>query len=243
MISNKQTSQFLAQLSEKYPQAFKMNFILYGQIKTKGIMDELKEGIPWILALMIFGSLCYVIAEQVNYHFPQFEGAVSFSIASISILMFFMLICPLILKQIKHSSVSLYQHLQHTPLKLTSLIVLQGLNIAFAQSWFLFGVIFFFSLSFGFIKFYKENMFVSSASSEQYDQLQQVRRFCFWSYKQIFKTKFKMLLTNKSTENYLKLQAHKDELTHLHVESIKFENNLCLSIKHKDVETYIDSIM
>lgn len=243
MISNKQSAQYLQQLHAKHPQAFKMNFILYGQIKTKGIMDELKEGIPWILAFMIFGSLSYVIAGFISSIMINFDAFRSFASATIAIMLFFMLVCPVILKQIKHSSTSLYTYLQHTPLKLAVLIILQALNLAFAQSWFLFGIIFFFAMSFGFVKFYKENMFRDSTTPVQYQYLQDIRRVCFWTYKQNFKINLQLMLKPKSSAEYQRLITEKNHYVDLHVELINFENKLCLTYKHTDVESYIDSMM
>ncbi|WP_411688492.1 hypothetical protein [Acinetobacter indicus] len=47
---------FLQQLQQHHPAAFKRNFLLYGAIKIKGMLDEWKEILPWVLALLIFYS-------------------------------------------------------------------------------------------------------------------------------------------------------------------------------------------
>lgn len=243
MISNQKSEQFLKQLHELYPSAFKGNFMLYGQIKTKGVLDELKELIPWVLALTIFGSTAYGIGELIYQQFPQFEYFRAFSIAALGLTLFMMMVSPIIIKQIKHSSTSLYQQLQHTPLKLTALIILQALNIAFAESWLLMVLFFFAALSFGFVKFYKENMFRSSATILQYHELQQVRRICFWTYKQTLKINFKLLCNHKHSEKYQTLLKQKTQFVDLHVELINLENKLCMTYKHVDLEHYLDSIM
>lgn len=243
MISNTQTEKYLQQLHQQHPQAFKRNFMLYGQIKTKGILDELKELIPWVLAVMIFVPFAFGFAELISEAYPKFDFFKSFAISALGISLFFMLSCPVILKQIKHSSTSLYQQLQHTPVKLTALIILQTLNIAFAQSWFLVGVLFFFAMSFGFVKFYKENMFRSSATTVQYHYLQEIRRICFWAYKRTLVLKLKLVFSNKKSEQYQQLLTQKHDYVELYVELINFENKLCMTHKHTDLENYLDSMM
>lgn len=243
MIRNQKSEQFLQQLHELYPSAFKGNFLLYGQIKTQGILDELKELIPWALALMIFGSLSYAFAEMIYRSFAEIHYFKAFSLSALGIMLFLMLICPIIIKQIKHSSTSLYNQLQHTPLKLTALIVLQSLNIAFAESWLLMVLFFLATLSFGFVKFYKENMFRSTTTAVQYHELQQVRRICFWTYKQVLRLNFKLLINKKHTEHYQTLVKQKKQFVDLHIELINLENKLCMTYKHVDLEHYLDSIM
>lgn len=243
MISNTQTEQYLQQLHERYPRAFKRNFMFYGQIKTKGILDELKEFIPWILAIMIFIPFALGFAELIGESFAQFDHFKSLSISALGISLFFMLSCPMILKQIKHSSTSMYQQLQHIPLKLTALIILQALNIAFAQSWILLAVLFFFSMSFGFVKFYTENMFRSSATPTQYYQLQNIRRICFWAYKQTLRSNLKLLFSNKKSQHYQQQLTLQKQYVELYVELINFENKLCMTHKHLDLEHYLDSMM
>ena len=110
MISNKQTSLFLKQMREQYPTAFKKNYLFYSMIKTKGILDELKELIPWVLAVMIFVSLSMSAGHFISLQFPQFDTFRSHGIAVLAIMLLFMLYTPFVIKQIKHSSTSLYQN-------------------------------------------------------------------------------------------------------------------------------------
>lgn len=243
MMSNNQLEQYLQQLRLHHPNAFKRNFVLYGQIKTKGVLDEFKEVIPWILSLLIFGSLSFCLSEIISTFYPKFDTFQALSTAFLSISLFLMLVCPIVLKQIKHSSTSLYRLLQHTPLKLTALIILQALNIAFAQSWILMFVFFFFVLGFGFIKFYKENLFRSSATTTQYHDLQQVRRACFWTYKNIFRINLKLKLCSKNSNDQKELVKLRDQYVQLHIELINLENKLCMALKYSDLENYLDSLM
>lgn len=243
MISSQQAGHFLNQLQAQYPEAFKKNFILYGQIKTKGIMDEKKEIIPFLLSLLIFIPLAYLISEIIHSHFIEFDSFQANATANIIIMLFLMLICPLVLKQIKHSSHSLYANLKHTPFKLTILIILQAINLAFIESWILSAIYFFFTLSFGFVKFYKENMFRPKTTSEHYYHIQEFRRICFWSYKKSVVAYVKLKFTSKSSEKYRKLVEQKKNYAKLYTQLYNFENKLCLSYKHVDIETYIDSIM
>lgn len=134
MINNKQTAIFLNQLREQYPTAFKRNYLFYSMIKTKGILDELKELIPWVLAAMIFISLSMSLGHLIARQFPQFNAFRAQGIAVLAIMLLFMLYTPVVIKQIKHSSTSLYQQLRHTPVKLAVLIVLQAVNIAYIES-------------------------------------------------------------------------------------------------------------
>ncbi|OTG73710.1 hypothetical protein B9T26_08105 [Acinetobacter sp. ANC 4169] len=243
MISNKQTALFLKQLREQYPIAFKRNYLFYSMIKTKGILDELKELIPWVLAAMIFISLSMSLSPYIASQFPQFNAFRAQGIAVLAIMLLFMLYTPIVIKQIKHSSTSLYQQLRHTPVKLALLIVLQTLNIAYIESTVLQIILFFFALSFGFVRFYKENMFREGTQNEQYFYLQETRRICFWAYKQVLKIQFKSLFTSKNSTARHTLRQQEKKFIDLHIQLIRYENELCKIHKHVDVETYLDSLM
>ena len=243
MISNKQAALFLQQMREQYPSAFKRNYLFYSMIKTKGILDELKELIPWLLAAMIFVSFSMSLSHFIALYFPQFDLFRAHGIAVLIILLIFMLYTPLVIKQIKHSSNSLYQQLRHTPLKLAILIIIQTVNIAYLESLVLQIIVFFFALSFGFVRFYKENMFRKNTQNEHYFYLQETRRICFWSYKQILKIKFKILLSAKNSKTRHALERQEKKFIELHIQLIRYENELCKTHKHVDVETYLDSLM
>ncbi|MCG2607117.1 hypothetical protein LZZ98_00880 [Acinetobacter sp. SM34] len=243
MISNKQTALFLKQLREQYPAAFKRNYLFYSMIKTKGILDELKELIPWVLAAMIFISLSMSLSPYIASQFPQFNAFRSQGIAVLAIMLLFMLYTPVVIKQIKHSSTSLYQQLRHTPVKLAVVIVLQTVNIAYIESTVLQIILFFFALSFGFVRFYKENMFLEGTQNEQYFYLQETRRICFWAYKQVLKMQFKSLFTSKNSTERHTLRQQEKKFIDLHIQLIRYENELCKTHKHVDVETYLDSLM
>ncbi|NNP71576.1 hypothetical protein A7P53_03810 [Acinetobacter defluvii] len=243
MRTSQQVSIYLQQLQKKYPQAFKRNYLFYSQIKTKGILDELREFIPWVLAVMIFVSIDFVLGNYIATHFQQFDATQAKGIAILIIMLFFMLIVPIIIKQIKHSSTHLYQQFKNIPLKLAVIIILQSLNIAFIQSMFLQGVLFFFALSFGFVKFYKENMFRESTSHIDYYQLQQVRRACFWSYKQALKAKSKLKYLNKNSVKAQQAQTHLTQYLELHLQLLKYENEMSKSYKFIDLDEYMDSLM
>ena len=58
-MQTKQIDLLLQQLKLLYPAAFKRNYLFYGQIKTKGILSDLKELIPWVLAAMMFVPLAW----------------------------------------------------------------------------------------------------------------------------------------------------------------------------------------
>lgn len=242
-MSKLKTDEYLKQLQIRHPQAFKRNYLFYGQLKTKGILDESKEFIPFILALMIFTPTSMLLSELIQHHFENVTRFHSQAISILAIMLFFMMVTPFVIKQIRHSSSSLYSFLSNTPIKLTALILLQAINLAFIESWIMQGILFFFALSFGFVKFYKENMFRENVTHGQYYQLQQVRKACYWAYKQVRKYYFlKLFISKKSARyaNYTQLQA---KFVHLHLELFELENKLCLKHKHADMEKYLDSLM
>lgn len=243
MTQNKQAVLFLQQLKLQYPAAFKRNYLLYSMLKTQGILDELKELLPWIIAAMIFVSLSMSIHQAIQHYFPSMSDFRSNSIAVLSIMLFFMLVVPVVIKQIKHSSMSLYQSLKNTPFKLAVVILLQLLNIAFLQSQFVQSVLFFFAISFGFVRFYKENLFKGESSSEQYYVLQETRRICYWSYKQMLKAQFKLKLCSASNTKQIQLKEEFTKFQTLHIQMLHHENQLCKKLKHKNVENYLDELM
>ena len=133
-MQTKQIDLLLQQLKLLYPAAFRRNYLFYGQIKTKGILSDLKELIPWVLAAMIFVPISLVLKDVYSSKLstaPDFQAQ---AYAILTILLFLMLVVPLVIKQIRHSSHSLYQFLRHTPIKLTVVIVLEALNLVFLQS-------------------------------------------------------------------------------------------------------------
>lgn len=77
---------FLQQLQQHHPAAFKRNFLLYGAIKIKGMLDEWKEILPWVLALLIFIPLSMVLADVIQQHLPQFDAAQSKSMAILALM-------------------------------------------------------------------------------------------------------------------------------------------------------------
>lgn len=243
MIKTQQATLFLQQLEQQYPRIFKRNFLLYGQIKAKGMLDDYKEFIPWGLAVMIFVSTAFALDELISMTFPQFEGVQSFGIGILIIMLFLMTAVPFIIKQIKHSSTHLYQQLSNTPLKLAVLIILQTVNIAFVQSSLLQSVLFFLALSFGFVKFYKENMFREASSDMDYYNLQQVRRACLWSYKQTLKARAAMKFIPKDSDKFSIAEQHLAEFLELHLKLIKYENELSRTNKFTDLDEYVDSLM
>ena len=55
-MNPKQALLDLQQLQQQYPAAFKRNILFYGFIQSKGMLDDWKEMIPWVLACLIFYS-------------------------------------------------------------------------------------------------------------------------------------------------------------------------------------------
>lgn len=243
MVSDKQAALFLKPLQMQYPAAFKRNFVFYGMLKTKGLMDEIKEFIPWILAIMIFVSLSISLGHYFEIHFLRFTPFQAHGFAVLCFMLLFMLYVPIVLKQMKHSSSSCYEQQQHAPIKIAALIILQAINIAFIESTFLQIVLFFFAMGFGFVKFYKENLFRNSVTHVGLYYLQELRRFNFWSYKQTIKLKFILQFTRKDTEKYQQKLKQLQHFHALHLKSMHMEQQLCQTHKHQDLENYLDSLM
>ena len=241
MLNTTDVSLYLQQLQNQHPQAFNRNYLLYSQIKTKGLLKETKELIPWLLAAMIFVSISISLTSTITQYFPQLDEFRANAIAVLSIMLFLMLIVPIIIKQIKHSSTHLYQQLRHTPIKIAVLIIVQSLNIAFIHSVLLQGVLFFLALSFGFVKFYKENMFRDHTQNIDYYNLQQIRRICLWSYKQAIKAKFKLKISKHGTPQSKILEQQFSYFLELHLALIQYENKLCKNYKFLDLDHYLDS--
>ena len=243
MVSDKQAALFLKQLQIQYPTAFRRNFVFYGMLKTKGLMDEIKEFIPWILAIMIFVSLSLSLGHYIESHFLRFTAFQAQGISALCFMLLYMLYVPLVLKQMKHSSRSYYEQQQHAPIKIAALIILQAVNIAFIESTFLQIVLFFFAMGFGFVKFYKENLFRNSATHVGLYYLQELRRFNFWSYKQIIRLKIMLQFSKKNTATYQQKLKQLQHFKNLHLKSMQMEQQLCLTHKHQDLENYLDSLM
>ena len=243
MVSDKQAALFLKQLQIQYPSAFRRNFVFYGMLKTKGLMDEIKEFIPWILAIMIFVSLSLSLGHYIESHFLRFTTFQAQGISALCFMLLYMLYVPLVLKQMKHSSRSYYEQQQHAPIKIAALIILQVVNIAFIESTFLQIVLFFFAMGFGFVKFYKENLFRNSATHVGLYYLQELRRFNFWSYKQIIRLKIMLQFSKKNTATYQQKLKQLQHFKNLHLKSMQMEQQLCLTHKHQDLENYLDSLM
>ena len=240
MRSDQKISQYLHELEAKHPEAVRGNFLFYSALKTKGMLDELKELLPWLLAAMIFIPSHFILKDFIS-RLGYVDQALHF--ASLSLMLLFMLYVPLILKQAKHSSHSFYQQQKHAPIKLATIIILQALNIAYLNSVFLQGVLLFFAISFGFVRFYKENLFREQSTAQDYYALQQIRRASFWSYKQTIWAKWRYRFMKKGSKK-AKLQSIQLQyyLT-LHLQLYKYEHEFCKKVKHTDIEKYLDSLM
>ena len=86
-------------------------------------------------------------------------------------------------------------------------------------------------------------MFRKNTQNEHYFYLQETRRICFWSYKQILKIKFKTMFKAKNSKARQLLEQQEKQFIDLYIQLIRYENELCKTHKHLDVETYLDSLM
>ena len=240
MRSDQKTSQYLQELKHKHPRAFHGNILFYSALKTKGMLDDIKEFIPWVLAASIFIPIQIILTHFISQAGYALHAT---HLASLLLMLIFMLYAPAILKQAKHSSHSFYQQQKHTPIKLAVVIILQALNMVYLDSSFLQHVLLFFAISFGFVRFYKENLFREETTSQDYATLQQIRRISFWSYKQTIFAKWRYRLMKKGSKQ-AKMQSIKLQYyLALHLQLYKYEHQLCKKHKHLDIEKYLDSLM
>ena len=86
-MQSKQVQLLLQQLETLYPAAFKRNFLLYSQIKTRGILDDWRELVPWVLAVMIFIPISLILQNFFSNHLEKLDAFQSLSYAIISILL------------------------------------------------------------------------------------------------------------------------------------------------------------
>lgn len=240
MITHQQVIALLQHLEQQHPQAFKHNFLFYSMLKTKGVLDEPKEIIPWLLAVMIFVSSSIVLSDSFKNIWQNLTDFQYMGLAILSSMLLMQLYLPVIIWQIKHSSESMYQHLKNTPLKLGIVIILQTLNLLYIHSSILQYFLFFLALSFGFVRLYKESMFLDKTSLEQRYYLQQIRRATFWAYKQQLKFKLQLKYQHKSNQEMLKKQQH--YFSELHNSLKSYENKMCNVYKYQDIESYMDDI-
>lgn len=243
MITQKQALQYLHQVKENHPQVFKRNFLFYGFVQTKGALDELKEVFPWVIALTTFIPLIYFISLSINYTFSNLSHFQAQAIAIICIMLLFMLILPIVIYQIRNSSTRLYTSIKNLPFKLALLIIFQAINLKFFESVLLQGILFFLSLSYGFIACYKENLFRSHSTTHDQILLNQLRKACFWSHIQIVKYSIKLIPISKSSKNYQKLLNQKNYYESLHKELMQFEDKFYQFTKYIDLESYVDELM
>lgn len=239
-MTHQQVIALFQHLQKQHPEAFKRNFLFYSLIKTKGIMDELKEIIPWILAGLIFISSTISVSRHFATLWPNLSDFQYTGTAILIIMLIMRLYSPYVLWQIKHSSNSLYQHLKNTPFKLSIVILLQSLNLLYIESSVLQYALFFFACSFGFVRLYKENMFLATTTLEQQYYLQQIRRATLWAYKNQKRLTLKSKLASVDTQQHLQQQL--SYFSELHQSLKNYENKMCSTYKHNDVESYMDDI-
>ncbi len=96
------------------------------------------------------------------------------------------------------------------------MIILQALNFAYFQSTILQGALFFFCISFGFVRFYKENMFRDHAKSGTKILLNSVRRAAYWSYREAAKIQYRLYFSNKNSPRFAQLTQQYQQAIQLH---------------------------
>ena len=110
-------------------------------------------------------------------------------------------------------------------MKIAVLILLQAVNFAYVQNAILQGILFFLCISFGFVRFYKENMFRDHISLEQKYCLTQFRRAAYWSYRQAAKIQYRMYFSNKKSPRFTQLNQQYQHATQLHQQLMQAEKS------------------
>ena len=239
MMPTRQVTLLLQQLKRQYPAAFKGNYLFYSQIKIRGIWDKAKSFIPWTLAAMIFIPISLMSRDLLQHAFMQISEFQAQSYAILGILFFLMLSLTLILQQIQHSSYSLYQSLRHTPIKMAIVIRLLALNLLFMKSSLLMWTLFFFGVSFGFVRFYRENLFRTNSQNAEHYQLQQLRKICFWAYKQTCLIRLKLRFYSSHDPRHAELKQQLNHYAGLYTRLLKYEHQYCKTIKYLDIDSYL----
>ena len=240
MQHNTQTYS-VTQLQSRYPEAFRHNYLLFGVIKTKGILDEKKEFTPWLIVCISILPFLILMFYTLKTTF-SFNVFHSLAISCGALTLILMCIAPLVIYQIRHSSVSLYQNLRRTPLKITILFVLQTVNYLYWQSMTVTVVLTYFLILFGFIRFYKENLFRTHTTSEQQNHLQLIRQICWWSYYRSLILRTKIFLISKNNSKYHRYLRKLKEMKNLHLNMMTLEHQMCKKYKHLTASSYIDSL-
>ena len=235
-LKNEPLLQEIQNLVEDYPKAQKQ-ILLFSCLKVTGVFDDKKEIIPWILACMIFIPIGLSIKTYLIEWFPLWTVFQGSHIALLSVTLFFMLILPIIIFQIKHCSSNLYKQHRNIPTKLAIVIVLEAINLIWIESLFMQVSLFFVALSLGFTRLYKENLF-RKQDIVQNHYLNQIRKLCFWSYQKSALLKLKL----KFKQN-IALQNEYDDMQKLNQAANQLEKQLYSQLKYIDMESYIDEIL
>lgn len=243
MLNQQQILEHYQQLLTRYPQVnTQKQCLFYGSITVKGALDEWKELLPWGIALSIFTPIAYCLHYLIQHYIPTFDNFLSYASSMMLISLFLMLIAPLIIYQIHHSSAQLYNSIKNIPFKITLIILLQAINLKFLHSSLLLSALFFCTLRYGFILFLKENLFKAHIANSQIKYLRHARQLCFLSYLRILSLSLKMKFKTKSSARYQQLSVEKNQWMSINADFKKFEDKLYQNLKYIDLESYIDEL-
>ncbi len=106
---------YVQQLQQQYPAAFKRNILFYGFIQSKGMLDEWKEFIPWLLACLIFIPISISLAFGIQNTTAQYDAFQAKALSILAIMLGFMLLLPYVLYQIKHTALHRGISFSNTP--------------------------------------------------------------------------------------------------------------------------------
>ena len=235
MLTDQQVLADIQQLQQKYPDAFKYPSIWYGSYKC----HHLGSIIPFLLALIIFLPCVLVIEAMLTLH----SAFAPKGLGSIIMMLLFMLYVPFLIKQAKHSSHLFYQQQCHAPIKITLCIVVQAINVMYWQSRILESLTLTFAMSYGFVRFYRENHFLAHTQSYHFYALQQIRRACWWSYRRTEQHRIALKYTQAGSEAYQQQQKSLQSCLELHLSLYQYEYQLCTQYKKPYIKTMLDEII
>ena len=89
--NNQDVITLLQQLQVQYPAALKRNYLFYGMLKIRGLFDEPKEGLPWLLASMIFIPITISLNQLIQRTAPQFDFFQATNFAMLCVFLIMML--------------------------------------------------------------------------------------------------------------------------------------------------------
>ena len=88
--------------------------------------------------------------------------------------------------------------------------------------------------------FIEKILFKENSKNTEHYQLQQLRKICFWAYKQTCLIRLKLRFYSSHDPRYAELKQQLNHYAGLYTRLLKYEHQYCKTIKHLDVDSYLD---